>query len=162
MYLSLGSLGSADIELMRRLVDVLGRTRHRYIVSKGPLADQLELPANMWGEAQVPQTSVLPLVDVVISHGGNNTTTESIHFGKPMVVLPLFWDQYDNAQRVDELGFGIRLATYDVRRRRADRRRRSSARRRCAAVDGWRRSAPTCAPATASTLAADRIERVAG
>ena len=30
----------------------------------------------------------------------------------PMVVLPLFWDQYDNAQRVDELGFGVRLDTY--------------------------------------------------
>jgi UDP:flavonoid glycosyltransferase YjiC (YdhE family) len=27
-------------------------------------------------------------------------------------VLPLFWDQYDNAQRVDELGFGVRLDTY--------------------------------------------------
>jgi UDP:flavonoid glycosyltransferase YjiC (YdhE family) len=27
-------------------------------------------------------------------------------------VLPLFWDQYDNAQRVDELGFGVRLPTY--------------------------------------------------
>jgi UDP:flavonoid glycosyltransferase YjiC (YdhE family) len=24
----------------------------------------------------------------------------------------LFWDQYDNAQRVDELGFGVRLDTY--------------------------------------------------
>jgi UDP:flavonoid glycosyltransferase YjiC (YdhE family) len=29
------------------------------------------------------------------------------------VVLPLFWDQVDNAQRVDETGFGRRLATYD-------------------------------------------------
>ena len=29
-----------------------------------------------------------------------------------MIVLPLFWDQYDNAQRVDELGFGVRLDTY--------------------------------------------------
>jgi UDP:flavonoid glycosyltransferase YjiC (YdhE family) len=29
-----------------------------------------------------------------------------------MVVLPVFWDQYDNAQRVDELGFGVRLDTY--------------------------------------------------
>jgi UDP:flavonoid glycosyltransferase YjiC (YdhE family) len=31
-----------------------------------------------------------------------------------MVVLPLFWDQYDNAQRVDELGFGRRLAPYEM------------------------------------------------
>ena len=112
VYLSLGSLGSADVDLMKRLVSVLGRTRHRYIVSKGPLADTYDLPPNMWGAAQVPQTNVLPLVDLVITHGGNNTTTEAFHFGKPMIVLPLFWDQYDNAQRVHELGFGQRLDTY--------------------------------------------------
>jgi len=29
-----------------------------------------------------------------------------------MIVLPLFWDQYDNAQRVHELGLGVRLDTY--------------------------------------------------
>ena len=113
VYLSLGSLGSADVDLMRRLVDVLGRTGHRYIVSKGPRADEFELPDNMWGEARVPQTSIIPEVDLVITHGGNNTITESLHFGKPMVVLPLFWDQYDNAQRMHELGYGLRLATYD-------------------------------------------------
>jgi MGT family glycosyltransferase len=112
VYLSLGSLGSADVELMKRLVDVLGRTQHRYIVSKGPRAEDFELPGNMWGEARVPQTSIVPLVDLVITHGGNNTTTEAFHFGKPMIVLPLFWDQYDNAQRVHELGYGVRLETY--------------------------------------------------
>ena len=113
IYLSLGSLGSADVELMRRLVEVLARTRHRYVVSKGPRADEFGLPDNMWGEARVPQTSIIPEVDLVITHGGNNTVTESLHFGKPMVVLPLFWDQYDNAQRMHELGYGVRLATYD-------------------------------------------------
>jgi MGT family glycosyltransferase len=112
VYLSLGSLGSADVDLMKRLVDVLGRTPHRYIVSKGPQADQYELAENMWGEEFVPQPSVLPQVDLVITHGGNNTTTECFHFGKPMIALPLFWDQYDNAQRIDETGFGTRLATY--------------------------------------------------
>ena len=112
IYLSLGSLGSADVELMQRLIDVLGRTPHRYIVSKGPLHDTFDLPSNMWGAQQVPQTNVLPEVDLVITHGGNNTTTESFHFGKPMVLLPLFWDQYDNAQRVHETGYGVRLSTY--------------------------------------------------
>ena len=33
-----------------------------------------------------------------------------------MIVLPLFWDQYDNAQRVDETGLGRRLDTYRVDR----------------------------------------------
>ena len=112
IYLSLGSLGGADVELMQRLVDVLGTTRHRFIVSKGPQADRITLADNMVGAQMVPQTKVIPQVDLVISHGGNNTVTETLHFGKPLIVLPLFWDQYENAQRIDELGFGIRLDTY--------------------------------------------------
>jgi MGT family glycosyltransferase len=112
IYLSLGSLGGADVELMRRLVAVLGTTRHRFIVSKGPQADQILLPDNMVGAQMLPQTKVIPQVDLVISHGGNNTVTETLHFGKPLIVLPLFWDQYENAQRIDELGFGVRLDTY--------------------------------------------------
>jgi MGT family glycosyltransferase len=114
IYLSLGSLGSGDIELMGRLIHALGRTPHRYIVSMGPQADQLHLAGNMAGAEFLPQPSILPRVDLVITHGGNNTVTECFHHGKPMIVLPLFWDQYDNAQRVAELGFGIRLAPYDV------------------------------------------------
>ena len=112
VYLSLGSLGGADVELLQRLIDVLGTSRHKVIVSMGPRADEIRLASGMVGASMLPQTKVIPQVDLVITHGGNNTVTESMHFGKPMVVLPLFWDQYDNAQRVDELGYGVRLATY--------------------------------------------------
>ena len=112
VYFSLGSLGSADLELMQRTLAVLAEEPYRFIVSMGPRHDELELAGNMWGAEFVPQTSVLPLVDLVITHGGNNTTTEALHFGKPMVVLPIFWDQYDNAQRVHETGYGVRLDTY--------------------------------------------------
>jgi MGT family glycosyltransferase len=113
VYLSLGSLGSADVDLMRHLVDVLSRSRHRIVVSKGPQHTEFQLADNMWGAEFLPQPALLPHVDVVITHSGNNTATECFHFGKPMVALPLFWDQYDNAQRIDETGFGIRLPTYE-------------------------------------------------
>jgi MGT family glycosyltransferase len=153
VYLSLGSLGSADVDLMRRLVSVLADTPHRYIVSKGPRAEEFDLPDNMWGEARVPQASIIPLCDLVITHGGNNTTTEAFHFGKPMIVLPLFWDQYDNAQRVQETGFGLRLPTYafeddDLRtavdRLLADedlRARAAATGERVRALDGTRKAA---------------------
>jgi MGT family glycosyltransferase len=112
IYVSLGSLGSGDVPLMKDLVAALAETPHRYVVSKGPQHTEYELAGNMAGEEFLPQVSVLPQVDLVITHGGNNTTTESLHFGKPMVLLPIFWDQHDNAQRIDETGFGVRLPTY--------------------------------------------------
>jgi MGT family glycosyltransferase len=113
VYVSLGSLGSADIELMRRLVSALAETPHRYVISKGPQHDLIELAPNMTGAEFLPQPAILPHVDLVITHGGNNTVTESIHFGKPMIVLPLFWDQHDNAQRLAECGLGVRLPSYE-------------------------------------------------
>ena len=118
---------------MQRLVDILGATEHRVIVSKGPLAEQIRLHDNMCGEGHLPQPSILPLVDLVITHGGNNTTCEALHHGKPMVVLPIFWDQYDNAQRIAR--DGARRAPLDlrVRGRGADRRGRPAAGRRGAA-----------------------------
>ncbi len=113
VYLSLGSLGSGDVELMRGLIATLADSPYRVIVSMGPQHAELELASNMAGAEFLPQTSLLGEVDLVITHGGNNTVTEALHFGVPMVVLPLFWDQYDNAQRIDETGFGRRLSTYE-------------------------------------------------
>jgi MGT family glycosyltransferase len=153
IYFSLGSLGSADVKLMRRVISALAQTPHRYIVSKGPLHDDLVLAPNMWGQEYLPQVELLPLVDLVITHGGNNTTTEAVHFGVPMIVLPLFWDQYDNAQRVQEMGFGVRLDPYRftdrelttaIRRLLADdatKARLTAAGARIRAADGVRHAA---------------------
>ena len=113
VYLSLGSLGCMDVALMQRLIDALAATRHRVVVSMGPLKDQMRLGPRMWGDTFLPQPSILPHCDLLITHGGNNTVCEGFHFGLPMIGLPLFWDQYDNAQRLAETGFGARLPTYE-------------------------------------------------
>ena len=113
VYLSLGSLGSMDLSLMQRLIDTLGTTDYRVIVSMGPLKDQMRLGPRMYGDVFLPQPSILPQCDLLITHGGNNTVCEGFSCGLPMIGLPLFWDQYDNAQRLAETGFGARLPTYD-------------------------------------------------
>jgi len=113
VYLSLGSLGCMDVALMQRLIDALAATEHRVIVSMGPLKEQMTLGERMYGDEFLPQPSILPQCDLLITHGGNNTTCEGFHFGLPMIGLPLFWDQYDNAQRLQEAGYGRRLPTYD-------------------------------------------------
>jgi UDP:flavonoid glycosyltransferase YjiC (YdhE family) len=112
----------------------------------------------MVGAEFLPQTSVLPLVDLVITHGGNNTVTESLYFGKPMVVLPIFWDQHDNAQRIDETGFGVRIDTYahdpdDLRRAIARLLDDGALADRLAQTSRRLQSAP------GTELAADLIER---
>jgi UDP:flavonoid glycosyltransferase YjiC (YdhE family) len=114
----------------------------------------------MWGDEFVPQTRILPHVDAVITHGGNNTVTECFDAGVPMVVLPLFWDQYDNAQRVDERGFGVRLDPY-----RCSARDLRSALERSLSSEGPRdrmRTISTRLRARPGTVtAADLIERLA-
>src|SRR5439155_24572075 len=67
VYLSLGSLGSADVDLMTRLLAFLADSRYRVIVSKGPQADLLDLPDNAWGEEVVLQPAILGGVDAVIT-----------------------------------------------------------------------------------------------
>ena len=58
VYLSLGSLGSADVGLMQRLIDALGGTRHRVVVvASGPQHELQRLADNMVGAEFLPQTS---------------------------------------------------------------------------------------------------------
>ncbi|RWS05381.1 glycosyl transferase-like protein, partial [Dinothrombium tinctorium] len=92
IYLSL-------VGLMSRLVKFLAKCKHKIIVVTGQNHAKYELAENMWGAPFLPQLQILPLVDLVITHGGNNTFIESLYFGKPMIIFPLLADQPDNAQR---------------------------------------------------------------
>jgi len=116
IYFSLGSMGCIDADLMNRIISMFRNTPHKYIVSMGPRADEIDLPQNCWGAPHLPQTAVLmePLMNLVITHGGNNSFTESFTAGKPMIVMPLFADQYDNATRIQDKGYGLSIEPYTV------------------------------------------------
>ncbi len=69
--------------------------------------DGLEVPSNFIVRRRCPQLEVLKVADVFITHGGANSMMESISAGVPMLALPYFADQYDNARLVSREGLGL-------------------------------------------------------
>jgi UDP:flavonoid glycosyltransferase YjiC (YdhE family) len=114
LYISFGSLGAGDTALLKRLIALIGKTRYRALVNVGDYKDSYtDMPGNVVIESWFPQPSVIPQVDAVIHHGGNNSFTECLYFGKPAIIMPYVWDGHDNAMRVEETGHGFRSERYD-------------------------------------------------
>jgi MGT family glycosyltransferase len=114
LYISFGSLGSGDTELLKRIIAVVAKLPYRALVNVGDyMADYEAPPPNVHLESWYPQPSVIEQADAVIHHGGNNSFTECLYFGKPALILPYVWDGHDNATRVQETGHGLKLHRYD-------------------------------------------------
>jgi len=113
LYVSYGSLGAGDTELLKRVIAAVGKMPVRALVNVGDYEDEYgALPENVRIAGWYPQPALIPQVDVVIHHGGNNTFTECLYFGKPAIVMPYVWDGHDNATRVEETGHGFKLDRY--------------------------------------------------
>jgi UDP:flavonoid glycosyltransferase YjiC (YdhE family) len=67
------------------------------------------LPATIRPIAFAPFRALLPLCSAIVHHGGIGTTAAALSAGTPQLVLPLAWDQPDNAARVRRLGAGNSL-----------------------------------------------------
>lgn len=154
VYLSFGTLGSGDTGLLKRMIGVLGELPYRALVNVGDYMDAYgDVPDNVHIQSWFPQPSVISQADAVIHHGGNNSFTECLYFGKPALIMPYVWDGHDNATRVQETGHGLKMhrANWDDQQFKAaldtlltdaemhERLRRTSARMR--AADGRRKAA---------------------
>ncbi len=113
IYVSFGSLGAGDTALMQRLIAALAKLPYRALVNVGDYRDSYQAPPpNVHLESWYPQPSVIAQVDAVIHHGGNNSFTECLYFGKPALILPYVWDGHDNATWVQETGHGLKVDRY--------------------------------------------------
>ena len=114
LYISFGSLGAGDTDLLKRLITTIGQLPYRALVNVGDYKEQYSgLPGNIIVDSWFPQPSVIPQIDAAIHHGGNNSFTECLYFGKPAIIMPYVWDGHDNATRVDETGHGFKMPRYD-------------------------------------------------
>lgn len=50
-----------------------------------------------------------PKIKAFITHGGYNSLTEATYLGVPLIVFPLFGDQFGNCKRVERLNVGVSL-----------------------------------------------------
>jgi MGT family glycosyltransferase len=64
---------------------------------------------NVLVRRRVPQVGLLPHLDAVVSHGGNNTVCETLANGLPLVCSPMHDDQPMIADQVVRAGAGIRV-----------------------------------------------------
>lgn len=116
VYISMGTVNNDRMLLYKNCISALADTGYQVILSVGnlvPVEDFGTLPENISVFSHVDQIAVLQQADVFVSHCGMNSASESLYFGVPLVMLPQTAEQSGVAERVYQLGAGIKLAKTD-------------------------------------------------
>ncbi|KAA9105035.1 nucleotide disphospho-sugar-binding domain-containing protein [Microbacterium rhizomatis] len=111
VYVSFGSFLSVRGDVLRRVVDAAKIAGVRLAIATGSTdAGELgELPGDWLVRAYLPQVRLLGAAQAAVTHGGNNSVTEAIGSGVPLVVLPFSTDQFAGAAALERTGFGVAL-----------------------------------------------------
>ncbi|XP_053615388.1 UDP-glycosyltransferase UGT5-like [Plodia interpunctella] len=119
VYFSMGSiLQSSELpeQLKKDFLDVLGSLNQTVLWKFEEVLPNLS--PNVHIVKWAPQQSILahPNCILFITHGGLLSTTEAVHFGKPIIGIPVFGDQFSNVDRAVRKGFALRVnLAYDMK-----------------------------------------------
>jgi MGT family glycosyltransferase len=111
-YASMGTLQNGVLRTFRMIAEACARLDLQLVISLGGgqnpalLAD---LPGDPVVVGYAPQLDLIRQSALTISHGGLNTTLESLAWGVPMVVLPVTYDQPGVGARVEQSGVGTSI-----------------------------------------------------
>ena len=109
VYVSFGSFLSARGDVLATVLTALRSLDVRVAVATGSARD-LPAPDASWLVRDfLPQTALLARAALAVTHGGNNTVTEALTYGVPMLVLPFSTDQFAGAAAVERTGLGAAL-----------------------------------------------------
>ena len=100
-----------QVAMLRRIATALASLPVRAVVCTGPAVDPAEVPSsdNVRVVRAASHAELFPRAAVVVTHGGHGTMTKALAAGTPVLCLPVFRDQKDNAVRLTERGAGLRL-----------------------------------------------------
>ncbi|GCE07111.1 macrolide family glycosyltransferase [Dictyobacter aurantiacus] len=117
LYISLGTVMNNRPDFFRLCFESFADQPWHVVMAHGPRLDLSALgpvPANFQVASYLPQLEVLQQTSVFITHGGMNSTMESLFYGVPLIVVPQQPEQFMTGQRVSELGLGTALKTDEL------------------------------------------------
>ena len=118
VYVTLGTVSFGAVEVLRNAVLETARLNVDILVAIGPEGDPTalgNLPENVHLERFVAQSKVLPLVDLIVHHGGTGTVLGSLEAGLPQLIIPQGADQFYNAELLSKVGAARALHRDDYR-----------------------------------------------
>ncbi|MEP7161788.1 MAG: nucleotide disphospho-sugar-binding domain-containing protein [Dermatophilaceae bacterium] len=111
VYVSLGSFLSVRSDVLSRAVDALRPLEVRVAMASGSTSrsELGSVPTGWLVRPELPQVRLLQRSVLAVSHGGNNSVTEALTAGVPLVLLPLSTDQFAGAAALEQADFGQAL-----------------------------------------------------
>ena len=112
IYISMGTVVNDQAGFYKNCIKAFTDTEYQVIMSIGNLVDVKELgeiPENISVHTFVDQIAVLDKADVFLSHCGMNSVNESLYYEVPLVMYPQTNEQGGVANRVNQVGAGMRL-----------------------------------------------------
>ncbi len=110
-YVSLGTFLSARTDVLQRIVQAMKTLGWDAVIATGATEPRTLGPVpSTWIVAEhLPQVAALEACDIVVCHGGNNTVTEALTAGIPVLAAPFSTDQFAGAEDLRRAGLGEAL-----------------------------------------------------
>jgi len=79
------------------------------LLASAPDAEELAAyaSANVFFTDSAPHEILFPRCSVIVYHGGSGTANVAMRAGKPQIITPAFYDQFDQARTINERGIGF-------------------------------------------------------
>lgn len=113
VYVSFGSFLSVRGDVLRIVADALRRVcadggELRVAIASGstPIDELGHVPGGWLVREFLPQVRILGRAALAVTHGGNNSVTEAMASGVPVIVLPFSTDQFTGAAAIERHGVG--------------------------------------------------------